>query len=225
MNWKTRIAATLAIMALGVGIAYFMISDHVEKTNRLPIYNPADLNPDLVDESMRDVQKDHTIGDFSFIDQRGSEVTPQTFEGKVYVTDFFFTTCPTICPKMTVQMARVQEALGEQEDFRILSHTVQPEVDSVETLAAYAADYQAKEGFWYLVTGEKKEIYRMARNQYFAATTEGDGGPSDFVHTENFVLVDKEKRIRGFYDGTSIEDVDRLIADVETLFKEYERNN
>ena len=137
--------------------------------------------------------------------------------------DFFFTTCPTICPKMTAQMGRVQTELADLEDFRILSHTVQPEVDSIETLRAYADENGVKDDFWYMVTGDKKEIYRMARNQYFAATSSGDGGPSDFVHTENFVLIDKEKRIRGFYDGTSTEDVDRLIADVRTLFIEYER--
>lgn len=212
-------------MMLGMGIAYFMISAEVERNTRLPVYNPADINPELVDESMREVYKDHRIGDFEFVDQYGQPVTAATFEDKVYVTDFFFTTCPTICPKMTVQMARVQEELGDLEDFCILSHTVQPEVDSVDVLRDYSDGYNAKEGFWYFVTGDKREIYRMARNQYFAATTKGDGGPSDFVHTENFVLIDKEKRIRGFYDGTSTEDVDRLIADVGTLFKEYERNN
>lgn len=222
MSRLTSVIAFFVIAIAGMTIAYFMIERHNETQNRLPILNPSDLNPDLVDESKRGVTTDHTIGDFKFVDQNGNEVGPSNFKDKIYVTDFFFTTCPSICPKMTRQMERIQETFKDKPDFRILSHTVQPEVDSVPVLAKYAEEHGAIPGFWCLVTGNKKDIYEMARQHYFAATSEGDGGPNDFVHTENFVLIDKEKRIRGFYDGTSTEDVDRLIDDVHTLYKEYE---
>jgi len=157
------------------------------------------------------------------VDQDGKAFNQSDLEGKYYVSDFFFTTCPTICPDMSTQLKRVQEAYKADDDFMIVSHTVNPEVDSAETLKAYAELYEADPNKWVFLTGDKKIIYDLARKSYFAATTEGDGGVNDFIHTENFVLVDKEKRIRGFYDGTSEESVDQLITDIEILSQEYDQ--
>jgi len=195
----------------------------ISKPKPLKIYNPADINPKLVDESLQGTSKNHKVGEFSLTDQDGKTVTPTDFEGKIYVTDFFFVTCPTICPKMTDQMLRVYEEFNENNDILLLSHTVMPEEDSVPVLKEYANKFNISSEKWKLVTGDKKHIYDLARKTYFAAVTEGDGGVDDFIHTENFVLVDKEKRLRGFYDGTSKKDVDRLIKDIYTLLAEYEK--
>jgi protein SCO1/2 len=216
------IILTLTIFGLGVTLAYQKLKPTLQKRKQLPIYNPVDINPALVDPSVQKVYKQHRVGDFRLTDQMGKTVTPENFKGKIYVTDFFFTTCGTICPKMTKQMVRVYNEFKDNPDVMILSHTVTPEIDSVPVLKAYAENLGVNdESKWIFVTGDKKQIYNLARKVYFAATTEGDGGPDDFVHTENFVLVDKEKRLRGFYDGTSTEDVDRLIDDIYTLLNEY----
>ncbi|MFT4756379.1 MAG: protein SCO1/2 [Vicingaceae bacterium] len=218
MKNKLAIIAPAILLCIGIGIAYEMIkNDRV-----LPIYSPAMINPELVDKSKQDVTKGHRIGDFVLTNQDGEELTNKDFDGYYYVADFFFTTCPTICPSMSAEMQRIQAEFSDDEDFKILSHTVQPEVDSVPVLKEYAELYEADPTKWILATGDKKIIYNLARKSYFAAVTEGDGGPDDFIHTENFVLVDKEKRIRGFYDGTSPESVDKLIVDIEILSQEYD---
>lgn len=205
------------LLLVGIAIAYKMI-----KADRsLPIYSPLMINPELVDESVQNVKKNHRIADFQLIDQDSMPFTQEKLKGKYYVTDFFFTTCPTICPDMSSQMIRVQEAYADAEDFMIVSHSVTPKIDSPSVLKAYAERYEAIPEKWVFLTGDKKVIYDLARKSYFAATTEGDGGVDDFIHTENFVLVDKEKRIRGFYDGTDPASVDQLIEDIEILQQEY----
>ena len=206
------------ILIVGIFIAYEMIKDG----RNLPIYSPSMINPELVDESKQSVTKNHSISDFELIDQEGQKFSKSNLEGKYYVADFFFTTCPTICPDMSSQLMRVQEQYKSKEDFLILSHTVQPEVDSVAVLKEYAERYEAIPDKWVFLTGDKTVIYNLARKEYFAAVTEGDGGPDDFIHTENFVLIDKEGRIRGFYDGTSKKSVDQLITDISILEQEYE---
>lgn len=208
------------ITMIGITIAYFMI----DKPRKLKIYNPADINPDLVDSSLQNKSKMHRVGSFNLIDQDGNKVTEKEYENKIYVTDFFFVTCPTICPKMATQMNRVYDEFLENKEILILSHTVMPVKDSVPVLKEYATKLGVAANKWKFVTGDKKHIYELARKTYFAAVTEGDGGEDDFIHTENFVLVDKEKRLRGFYDGTSKEDADRLIADIYTLLEEYKLN-
>ncbi|MEQ8909673.1 MAG: SCO family protein [Vicingaceae bacterium] len=218
MKNKLAIIIPALLLMVGIGIAYQMI-----KSDRsLPIYSPMMINPELVDESKQDVKKNHRIADFSLIDQDGNAFTQEQLADKYYVTDFFFTTCPTICPDMSSQLMRVQEAYEEDGDFMIVSHSVTPETDTPEILKEYANRYEAKENKWVFLTGDKKTIYDLARKSYFAATTEGDGGLDDFIHTENFVLVDKEKRIRGFYDGTDPKSVDQLITDIEILQAEYQ---
>jgi len=207
----------IGVFVIGVLIAYFLQQD-----DTLPIYNPADINPSLVDKSVRDVRNNHRISQFKLVNQLGDTITEKTFEGKIYVADFFFTRCMGICPKMTKQMDRAAEELKDENDVMFLSHSVTPVMDSVPILAAYAELYGANPEQWMLVTGDKKQIYDLARKFYFAVTTEGEGGEADFIHTENFILIDKEKRIRGFYDGTSKQDVDRLIGDIRILLESYE---
>lgn len=215
---KTLVPSVIVVI-IGITIAYFMIS----KPKPLKVFNPADINPKLVDESLQSTNKNHRVGDFNLTDQDGNTVTPNNFKDKIYVTDFFFVTCPTICPKMTDQMLRVYEEFKDNDAILLLSHTVMPEEDSVPVLKEYADKIEVNSNKWKFVTGDKKQIYDLARKTYFAAITEGDGGVEDFIHTENFVLVDKEKRLRGFYDGTSKKDVDRLINDIYTLLSEYEK--
>jgi len=215
-----RFIPAIVILGIGITITYFM----VDKTKVLKVYNPIDINPELVDESVRNVDKFHRVGAFNLTDQDGNEVTENVFKSKIYITDFFFVTCPTICPKMATQMKRVHDEFTDNPDILLLSHTVMPVADSVPVLNEYAKELAVSSDKWKFVTGDKKQIYSLARKTYFAAITEGDGGIDDFVHTENFVLVDKEKRLRGFYDGTSKTDVDRLISDIYALLEEYKVN-
>tara|TARA_B100000809_G_scaffold243810_1_gene269177 strand:+ start:10712 stop:11368 length:657 start_codon:yes stop_codon:yes gene_type:complete len=216
-----KLIPAFIVISIGITIGYFMIDNNKPKPK---VYNPSDLNPDLVDESLRNVDKFHRVGAFNLTNQDGKVITEKEYEDKIYVTDFFFVTCPTICPKMTKQMNRVYDEFKNNQDIYLLSHTVMPEADSVPVLNKYAQDLGVSSDKWNFVTGDKKQIYNLARKTYFAAITEGDGGVNDFVHTENFVLVDKDKRLRGFYDGTSKEDVDRLIIDVYALIEEYIKN-
>lgn len=217
MQNKFRLIVFTTILVIGILIAYYMNL----KNRTLPIYSPAMLNPELVDASKRDVKSKHRIDAFSLIDENNNIFDNNMLEGKYYVADFFFTTCPSICIDMSAQLKRVQHAYKNSTDFLIVSHTVQPEIDSAKVLKEYALLHDAIPGKWVFLTGNKKTIYDLARKSYFAATSSGDGGVNDFIHTENFVLVDKQKRIRGFYDGTSTEEVDKLIGDIEILEQEY----
>jgi len=212
-----KLIPAFIIIIIGITIGYY-IND---KPKELKVYNPIDLNPLLVDESLRNVDKFHRVGSFNLTDQDGNKVTENNFKDKIYITDFFFVTCPTICPKMTKQMDRVYHEFKTNNNIAFLSHTVMPEADSVSVLKEYADEIGVSSDKWKFVTGDRKQIYNLARKTYFAAVTEGDGGPNDFVHTENFVLVDKEKKLRGFYDGTSKKDVDRLITDIYALLEKY----
>lgn len=187
---------------------------------KLPIYNPSDVNPELVDSTVQYIRKYHTIADFSFTNQNGKTITQKDYEGKVYVADFFFTTCGSICPMMTTNLVDVQKAILNNPKVMLLSHSVTPEIDSVSVLKAYALKNHVNDKKWNLVTGDKKEIYRMARKSYLAVKL---GKPSelyDMVHTENFVLVDTKRRVRGFYDGTKKDDIRRLIDDINFLCTE-----
>lgn len=164
----------------------------------------------------------HTIPPFKFVNQDGDTITDQTYAGKIYVADYFFTTCKSICPKMTTELLRVQEKFGyTKEIVNILSHTVDPEHDSVPVLKAYANMVHADTRMWNFVTGDKKQLYDLARNGYLLNALEGDGGPDDFIHSELFVLVDKEKHIRGIYDGTNLGEVNHLLDDLKVLLAEY----
>lgn len=205
------------IMALLSVIIISLFYSALKPKKNLPIYNPAMVNPELVDSTVQHVAKYHTIAPFSFVNQNGKTITEKDYEGKIYVADFFFTTCGSICPKMTTNLAVVQQAVLNNPKVLLLSHTVFPETDTVSVLKKYAIKNGVLDHKWNLVTGDKKEIYTMARKSYLAVKM---GKPSelyDMVHTENFVLVDEQKRVRGFYDGTKKEEIERLLADIEFL--------
>lgn len=186
----------------------------------LPIYDPSDVNPELVDSTMQHLSRNHTIADFSFINQNGETVTQKDYEGKIYVADFFFTTCGSICPIMANNMLDVQNAFLDNPKVMILSHSVMPDVDSVSVLKQYAIDKHVNDKKWNLVTGDKKQIYEIARKSYLAVKLGKPNELYDMVHTENFVLVDAKRRVRGFYDGTKKEEVQRLIADINWLLQQ-----
>lgn len=216
--YKYRKFFIVLIVFSVVTISLFYSALKPKKT--LPIYNPADVNPELVDSTVQYKSKYHTIADFSFINQNGDTITQKNYEGKIYVADFFFTTCGSICPKMSTNLVEVQKAVLNNPKVMLLSHTVFPEVDSVSVLKAYAIKYGVVDSKWNLVTGDKKEIYAMARKSYLAVKLGRPDQLYDMVHTENFVLVDQKRRVRGFYDGTNKEDVKRLLEDIEFLSQE-----
>ncbi|MEP5339012.1 MAG: SCO family protein [Algibacter sp.] len=186
----------------------------------LPIYQPAMVSTELVDSTIQYQKKYHKIADFSLINQNGKTITQNDYKDKIYVADFFFTTCQTICPIMTNHMAEIQKEIINDDAVMLLSHSVTPKIDSVEQLKRYAIKKGVNDKKWNLVTGDKKEIYRLARKSYLAVKDHGDGGPFDMVHTENFILIDKKRQIRGFYDGTDADDIDRLLDDIEILKQE-----
>ena len=183
----------------------------------LKVFNPSDVNPELVDSTMQYVSKYHTIADFSFTNQNGKTITQKDYEGKIYVADFFFTTCQTICPRMTSNMVEIQKAFFNDPKVLLLSHSVLPDTDTVSVLKKYAEEKGVVDAKWNLVTGDKKEIYGIARKSYLAVKTGSPEELYDMVHTENFILVDTKRRVRGFYDGTKTEDINRLIEDIKWL--------
>lgn len=187
----------------------------------LPIYQPAMVNTEMVDSTIQYKKKYHKIADFSLINQNGEIITQDTYKDKIYVADFFFTTCQTICPIMTDHMVQIQKEIINNPDVMLLSHSVTPEIDSVAQLKKYAQKKGVNDAKWNLVTGDKKQIYNLARKSYLAVKTDGTGDEYDMIHTENFMLIDKKRQIRGYYDGTNPEDIARLIADIKTLKEEY----
>ena len=195
----------------------YLIYNALQPVKRLPIYQPNMVNSELVDSTLQHVKKYHRIADFSLINQNGDTITQENYRDKIYVADFFFTTCPTICPIMTANLVEVQAALVNDPEVLLLSHSVTPEIDSVAQLKKYAIEKGVNDAKWNLVTGDKKQIYELARKSYLAVQEDGDGGPFDMIHTENFILVDQQRRIRGFYDGTREEEMDRLLSDIEIL--------
>ncbi len=214
---RTTILVMAVFSVVMIGIIYSILNPE----KRLPIYNPVDVNPRLVDESLFHVRNNHTIADFSLTNQNGETITQKDYEDKIYVADFFFTTCQSICPIMTSNMVKIQEAFLADETVKLLSLSVTPIMDSVPILRDYADKKGVIDSKWNITTGDKKHIYELARKSYFVVLDEGDGGVQDFIHTENFVLVDKKRRIRGFYDGTNFEEIDQLIEDIKLLQKEY----
>lgn len=209
-----KIGVLILVFVVGSTAAYQIL----QPKPRLPIYNPSDLNPAVVDDDLERVGRGHRIGDFDLIDQWGNRADSSLLQGKIYVADFFFTTCPTICIDMGANFQRIQETYKDEDRFHLVSHTVMPEIDTVEVMHAYGERMGAIKGKWHLLTGEKRELYRMARREYFAVMEQGTSfDEHDFIHTENVILVDEKKRIRGFYDGTSDLDVDRLIGDIQIL--------
>lgn len=217
---KYKYFAVIMLVLSAIIITLFYNALQPKKVLR--IYQPADINPELVDSSLFYKKKYHTIADFSLVNQNGKTITQEDYKNKIYVADFFFTTCPTICPIMTKNMADIQEEIKNDDDVMLLSHSVTPQIDSVPQLKKYALEKGVIDAKWNLVTGDKKQIYELARKSYLAVKTDGDGGPYDMIHTENFMLIDKERRIRGSYDGTNEEDMQRLLEDIEILRASYQ---
>ena len=207
-------------------ITYFVAFDQVDK-KPLPIFSPKDVNPELVDSSLHKrgigIQGGyHIISSFNLLDQLGRSVDETLLKDKIVVADFFFVSCGSICPIMTKNLEKVHQFYQKNENIMILSHTVWPEMDSVSVLFDYAENHNANHDTWRFLTGDKKELYRLARNDYLVVPDVNDpnyqhGGEADFIHTENIVLVDQLQRIRGYYDGTSEEDIKRLINDIARL--------
>lgn len=185
--------------------------------NELPVYNPSDLNPKLVDVSLQQTNKNHTVSNFLLINQNGDTITQENYKNQIYVVDFFFTRCPSICPIMTDNMVKIQSEFINNPEIKLLSVSVTPKIDSISVLRAYADNKGVIDAKWNVTTGNKKHIYDLARKSYFAVVTQGDGDLQDFIHTPNFILIDKKKQIRGIYDGTDDEEIERLLSNIHQL--------
>ena len=213
---------TVGFILIFSAAAVYMFYLILKPVEVLPIYQPAEVNEKLVDSSIIHVAKYHKISDFKLTNQNGKEITQANYKDKIYVADFFFTTCQDICPVMTKNMYQLQEELKNDNEILLLSHTVIPEVDTVEQLKEYAIENKVDDSKWNLVTGDKKQIYELARKSYLAVE-DSNFNEFDMIHTENFILIDKEKQIRGFYDGTNSEEINRLFKDIEILKQSYNK--
>ncbi len=209
------------VLAVVSGIIIYLMYSALDNEKPLPIYQPNRIDASLVDSTIQHKKKYHTIADFKLINQNGETITQDTYDDKIYVADFFFTTCQTICPIMTNQMHRIQEDIINDDDVMLLSHSVTPEIDSVAQLKRYAIEKDVNDAKWNLVTGDRKQIYDLARKSYLVVKTD-DSEDYGMVHTENFALIDKNKQIRGIYNGISPTSVDSLLQDIKRLKKEYQ---
>ena len=217
----TFFAIILAILSVIIVTIFYSILN-VEKP--LPIYQPSNMKPTMVDSTIQHISKYHKIANFSLTNQNGKPITQGDYEDKIYVADFFFTTCRTICPIMTDNMLEIQKFIINDPEVMLLSHSVTPEIDSVEQLKRYAKLKGVNDYKWNLVTGDKKQIYDLARKSYLVVESD----PLEqygMIHTENFALIDKDKRIRGIYNGVSKNGIDSLLIDLKILKKEYASKN
>lgn len=201
---------------LGVA-AFFYFKKDDQMLRRLPYINSVAVGL----KKQKDTLGRHVIADFSVTDQSGKTVTRADFQNSIFVTDFFFANCRSICPVMTSNLKKAYDKYKGRADVKFISHTVDPERDTVEALAVYAKRHDADVTQWKFVTGDKKHLYSLARESYFISDTKGDGGHDDFVHSQNFALVDKSGHIRGIYDGTDSVEISRLLVDMDVLLKEY----
>jgi len=211
-------------------IAYIYLQTGKNSFKPLEVLGPIEIKSKTVDGRQVNDTVYHTISGFSLLNQDSVVVTESIFKNKIHIANFIFTTCGTICPKMSNEMMRVQHAFEKDTDVVIVSYTVDPEHDTPSVLKEYALNHKAIANKWFFLTGDKKTIYDLARNSYYLVAGEGDGGQEDFIHSEMFTLIDKQGRIRGgkdkkgvllTYDGTNILDVNRLIEDVNMLKLEY----
>lgn len=223
-NFFKKSIPTLIFLGIFSVIGITVFYQLVNPNKKLKVYNPIDFNPKLVDASLKHVQKNHKIANFKLINQNGEIITNKDYKDKIYVADFFFTRCQTICVIMAYNMGELQEHFKNDDEVMFLSHSVTPVMDSVPVLKEYAINKGVIDGKWNVTTGEKKHIYELARKSYFAVIDEGTGDVNDFIHTENFVLIDKEGRIRGSYDGTEKENMQKIIDDITLLKEEYSRD-
>ncbi len=217
-NYIHHLLLLFLLIAMIAGCTSQVIED-----KNLPIYGHKDLRDRLVNGKNVVDTVYHTVPDFVFTDQDSSKVTNATFKDRIYIADFFFTSCPDICPAMTTQMLRVYEQFKTNDQIAFLSHTIDPKRDSVHVLKDYAdrigVDVSDK---WYFVTGEKDKIYDIGMNGYMVTADEDSDAPGGFIHSGAFILVDKDQRIRGIYDGTKESKVDKLMLDIPKLLTEYQ---
>jgi len=182
----------------------------------LPYYGGKEIK----NENSKEKEESFIVPSFSFINQNNQTLTNEFVKDKIWVADYFFTKCTSICPKLTTHLQKVQETFKQDNGVKIVSFTVDPDRDTPATLQVYASDYHANPSQWQFVTGDKKNLYAFARKGLFIIATDGDGGADDFIHSENLVLIDKDNHIRGYYDGTNDTEVDQLIKDIQRLKKE-----
>ena len=211
----------LLLFATVSGVILLLFYRALKPTRALPIFQPAAVNAELVDNSIQYVKKFHRIADFELQNQNGENITHKKFDGKIYIADFIFTTCPSICPIMTSNMSEVQAAVLQKDYVHLVSFSVTPEIDSVPQLKKYAVEKGVLDTKWDLLTGPKKTIYDLARKSYLVAKIEPNEDPYALIHTENFVLVDPLRRIRGYYDGTNSEAMQQLLEDLQILEAEF----
>lgn len=210
---KSKINVLILIMS------GFLIS--CSNTGELPYYNTPDFTPLWLSKDDVSKQNIHKISDFNFTDQDGMQLTKESLNGKIYAANFFFTTCPGICPTMTRNMLKVQEAFSTNENFALVSYSVMPWADSVAALKSYEKTFGIQNGKWHLLTGSTSEIYRLARQSYFAEEVSGYNSDStEFLHTEHILLVDKQGHLRGVYNGTLPLEIERMTDDIRVLMKE-----
>lgn len=209
-KWSIWLFFAVALL-LPVSI-YAVVHWYESNKSSLPVLGPA--------QQLKGNEVPHTIAPFQLTNQQGETVTLDKWKGKIVVADFFFTHCPSICPKMTANLKKVQAAYAGDEALLISSFTVDPERDSAAQLARYAAKFAVSPTHWDLLTGDKKELYKLGRKSFLIIATDGDGGPDDFIHSDKFVLIDRQQRIRGFYSGTEAADVEQMIKDIGKLKKE-----
>jgi len=239
---KLRLLIFAAIAITGILIAGFMIKNKTKNENTLEgrekrqnvlkVINPYDVNKDLVEDTLQLVRTGHIVSDFNFVNQYGDSISQSNLEGQIYVANYFFTTCGSICPLMNTEVKRVHNEFLEDNWLKILSHTVWPEGDSVSTLLEYSIRFDVNPKKWWFLTGSKESLYKMARQSYLVVPDENnpdyeskeeyeEGVKSDFIHTENLVLIDPKKQIRGMYDGTNPDEVSELIKDIYDLKREF----
>jgi len=199
----------------------FLFYEALTPKKVLPIFQPNDVNYELVDSSIQHVKRFHKIKSFEFLNQNGEIISEKDYEGFIYVADFFFTTCPSICPLMTNNMVNIQNYIKDKNKVKLLSFSVTPEIDSVPVLKEYSIKKGVDDKYWNLLTGDKSKIYSLARKSFLVVKENRESNSHDMIHTENFVLVDREKRIRGFYDGTDDKDMQVLKKDIEILLEGY----
>jgi protein SCO1/2 len=214
---STFLFTLITLTLVGCGL-----ENQKNKKAEFPILGRKQYVEKIVDGKTVTDTVDHTIPDYKLVNQDSNWVTPETFEGQVYVADFFFTSCPTICPTMKKQMLRVYEAYKENNDVAIISHTIDPEFDTVALLKDFAEKLDVKAPKWHFVTGEKEAIYELGQKGYMVTAMEDENEEGGYLHSGAFVLVDKERKIRGVYDGTRPEEVDKLITDIELLLATYD---
>ena len=207
-NSQVKYYILLGVASVIAVIAYSIIQ--YKESNTLPI-----LSEKIGNENGQDVYQSFEV--FSGFDQNGSVFNNATLNGKVHVANFFFCSCPVVCPKMTVETKLVMDAIGDREDFLIVSYSIDPKRDSIPKLKNFADRFEVTTPNWHFVNVGKESVYKLARNSYKIVVVQGNEESNDFIHSELLTLVDQESRVRGYYDSTEPEEIEKLINDINKL--------